>query len=106
MIAFITGAISTYSSTSGVVYPTFLPTVPALVQKLGGGDPLQIALSINVGAALVDVSPLSTIGALCIAAIPEGHDATQLFRHLLAWGISMTLAGALFCQFAIGLFAR
>ena len=90
MIAFITGAISTYSSTSGVVYPTFLPTVPALVQKLGGGDPLQIALSINVGAALVDVSPLSTIGALCIAALPEGHDATHLFRRLLAWGISMT----------------
>ena len=106
VIAFITGAISTYSSTSGVVYPTFLPTVPALVQKLGGGDPLQIALSINVGAALVDVSPLSTIGALCIAALPEGHDATQLFRRLLAWGISMTLAGALFCQFAIGLFAQ
>ena len=106
VIAFITGAISTYSSTSGVVYPTFLPTVPALVQKLGGGDPLQIALSINVGAALVDVSPLSTIGALCIAALPEGHDATHLFRRLLAWGISMTLAGALFCQFGIALFAR
>ncbi len=106
VIAFITGTISTYSSTSGVVYPTFLPTVPALVQKLGGGDPLEIALSINVGAALVDVSPLSTIGALCIAALPEGHDATRLFRQLLAWGLSMTVAGALFCQFAIGWFAR
>jgi di/tricarboxylate transporter len=106
VIAFITGTISTYSSTSGVVYPTFLPTVPVLVQKLGGGDPLQIALSINVGAALVDVSPLSTIGALCIAALPEGHDATHLFRGLLAWGLAMTVVGALFCQFAIALFAR
>jgi Na+/H+ antiporter NhaD/arsenite permease-like protein len=105
VIAFITGTISTYSSTSGVVYPTFLPTVPALVQKLGGGDPLQIALSINVGAALVDVSPLSTIGALCIAALPDGDDATGLFRRLLAWGLSMTVVGALFCQFAIWLFA-
>jgi Na+/H+ antiporter NhaD/arsenite permease-like protein len=105
VIAFVAGAISTYSSTSGVVYPTFLPTVPALVQKLGGGDPLQIALSINVGAALVDVSPLSTIGALCIAALPDGYDATHLFRRLLAWGISMTVAGALFCQFAIKWFA-
>ena len=105
VIAFVTGTISTYSSTSGVVYPTFLPTVPALVQKLGGGDPLEIALSINVGAALVDVSPLSTIGALCIAALPEGHDAGRLFRSLLLWGVSMTVAGALFCQFAIALFA-
>ena len=97
-IAFITGLISTYSSTSGVVYPTFLPTIPALVERLGGGDPLQIALSINVGAALVDVSPLSTLGALCIAALPDGTDATRLFRNLLAWGMSMTIVGALFCQ--------
>lgn len=106
VIAFVTGAISTYSSTSGVVYPTFLPAVPALVEKLGGGNPLEIALSINVGAALVDVSPLSTIGALCIAALPEGHDARRLFRILLLWGMSMTVVGALFCQFVIPLFAR
>jgi di/tricarboxylate transporter len=106
VIALVTGAISTYSSTSGVVYPTFLPAVPALIQKLGGGDPLQVALSINVGAALVDVSPLSTIGALCIAALPAGDDARRLFRSLLVWGVSMTLAGALYCQLLIGLFAK
>ncbi|MDH5234505.1 MAG: SLC13 family permease [Gemmatimonadota bacterium] len=105
VIAFITGGISTYSSTSGVVYPTFLPMVPSLVAKLGGGDPLQVALSINVGAALVDVSPLSTIGALCLAAIPEGQDASLLFRRLLTWGLSMTIVGALFCQFFIRFFA-
>ncbi len=105
-IAFITGLISTYSSTSGVVYPAFIPAVPGLVAKLGGGDPLQIALSINVGAAIVDVSPLSTIGALCIAALPAGEDPKRLFRSLLMWGFSMTIAGALFCQLFIGLFAR
>jgi Na+/H+ antiporter NhaD/arsenite permease-like protein len=105
-IAFVTGAISTYSSTSGVVYPTFLPTVPGIVEKLGGGNPLEIALSINVGAALVDVSPLSTLGALCIAALPAGQDPRPLFRSLLTWGFSMTVVGALFCQLFIGLFAR
>ncbi len=105
-IAFVTGAISTYSSTSGVVYPTFLPTVPGIVEKLGGGNPLEIALSINVGAALVDVSPLSTLGALCIAALPAGQDPRPLFRSLLTWGFSMTVAGALFCQLFIGWFAR
>ena len=103
-IAFVTGAISTYSSTSGVVYPAFPAGRAGLVQKLGGGDPLQIALSINVGAALVDVSPLSTIGALCIAAIPATEDARALFRKLLLWGMSMTLVGALYCQLLIGLF--
>lgn len=106
VIAFVTGAISTYSSTSGVVYPTFLPTVSDLVARLGGGDALQVALSINVGAALVDVSPLSTLGALCIAALPAGDDPKRLFRQLLLWGMSMTVVGALFCQFCIGWFIR
>jgi hypothetical protein len=106
MIAFITGAISTYSSTSGVVYPTFLPAIPSLIEKLGGGDALQIALSINVGAALVDVSPISTLGALCVAALPTGEDPKLLFRQLLIWGLSMTVVGALFCQFFIWIFAR
>jgi hypothetical protein len=107
MMAFVTGVISTYSSTSGVVYPAFLPTVPGLVEKLGGGDPLQIALSINVGAAIVDVSPLSTTGALCVAALPvmDKDAAKVLFRQLLIWGFSMTIVGALFCQLFIRFFA-
>jgi di/tricarboxylate transporter len=103
VIAAVTGVLSSYSSTSGVVYPTFLPAIPGLVERLGGGDPLQIALSINVGAALVDVSPLSTIGALCLAAMPrdEGVDTRRAFRQLLAWGLSMAIAGALFCQLVV-----
>ena len=105
-MAFVTGLISTYSSTSGVVYPAFLPTVPGLVERLGGGNPLEIALSINVGAALVDVSPLSTVGALCMAALPPGQDGQKLFRQLLIWGFSMVVVGALFCQFGIRYFAR
>ncbi|MEY3700800.1 MAG: hypothetical protein RI891_92 [Gemmatimonadota bacterium] len=106
VIAFVTGTISTYSSTSGVVYPTFLPTVTDVVARLGGGSALEVALSINVGAALVDVSPLSTLGALCIAALPKGEDEKRLFRQLLLWGTSMTVVGALFCQFCIGWFIR
>ena len=105
VMAGVTGLISTYSSTSGVVYPAFLPAVPGLVEKLGGGNPLEIALSINIGAALVDVSPLSTIGALCLAALPAGGDSTRLFRQLLTWGFAMVLAGAIFCQLFVGLLA-
>lgn len=106
IIAFVTGAISTYSSTSGVVLPAFLPTAPKLVAQMGGGDPLAIALSINVGSALVDVSPLSTLGALCIAALSDESAAPTLFRRLLLWGFAMTLVGALFCQLFAGWLAR
>jgi len=106
VIAFITGAISLYSSTSGVVLPAFLPTAPKLVAQLGGGDPLAIALSINVGSALVDVSPLSTLGALCVAALNNADEAPRLFRQLLLWGFAMTVIGALFCQLFAGMLAR
>jgi di/tricarboxylate transporter len=105
-MAFVTGAISTYSSTSGVVLPTFLPTVPGLVSRLGGGDALAISLSINVGSSLVDVSPLSTLGALCVAAVADPGEARALFRQLMTWGLSMTLVGALLCQLFAGPLAR
>jgi di/tricarboxylate transporter len=106
VIALVTGAISTYSSTSGVVLPAFLPTVPGLVENVGGGDPLAIALSINVGSALVDVSPLSTLGALCIAAVPDAQAVNALFRRLLIWGLSMAIVGAVLCQLFAGPLAR
>jgi di/tricarboxylate transporter len=96
LVAFLTGLVSVYSSTSGVVLPAFLPTVPGLGQNLGA-DALSIALSMNVGSHLVDVSPLSTIGALCIAAAPVDVETRKLFNQMLAWGLSMTLVGAAIC---------
>ena len=101
-IAFVTGIISVYSSTSGVVLPAFLPTVPGLAARLGGADPMAIATAINVGGHLVDVSPLSTIGALCIAAAAPGEDVRALFNKLLAWGFSMSIVGALGCWLVLG----
>ena len=62
VVAFGSGVVSVYSSTSGVVLPAFLPMAPDLAQRLGGLDPLGIAWSINVGASLVDLSSLSTVG--------------------------------------------
>jgi di/tricarboxylate transporter len=97
VVAFATGIVSVYSSTSGVVLPAFLPTVPGLVERLGGGDPMAIASSMVVGGHLVDLSPLSTIGALCIAALPPGADSRQLFNQLLAWGMSMVVVGTAVC---------
>ena len=105
-VAFVTGLISTWSSTSGVVLPAFLPAVPGLVQKVGGGDPLAVALSINVGSAMVDVSPLSTLGALCVATVADPMEARTLFRQLLLWGLSMAVVGAMLCQLLAGIMAR
>ncbi len=96
VIALVTGAVSVYSSTSGVVLPAFLPTVPGLAERLAV-DPLSIAASMYVGGHLVDLSPLSTIGALCIAALHNEADARKLFNQLLWWGLSMMLVGSTIC---------
>ncbi|HEX6998864.1 MAG TPA: SLC13 family permease [Gammaproteobacteria bacterium] len=95
-LAVTIGVISAYSSTSGVVLPAFLPTVPGLVEQLGGGVPLAIASTMNVAGHLVDVSPLSTIGALCIASVPA-ELSRRLFNQMLAWGMSMAVVGAALC---------
>jgi hypothetical protein len=102
LIALVTGLVSVYSSTSGVVLPAFLPSVPGLVAKLGGGNPLAIASSILIGGHLVDVSPLSTIGALCIASAPMTADRRLLFNQVLAWGLSMAFVGAVGCYLVFG----
>ena len=97
VMAFTTGFISIYSSTSGVVLPAFLPTVPGLAEQVGGVTPLAIASAMNVGAHLVDVSALSTLGALCMAAAPPQEDSRKLFNKLMAWGLSMTIVGGFTC---------
>ena len=98
-----TGALSAYSSSSGVVLPAFLPIIPGLIAKLGGGDKLALANSVNIGAHLVDVSPLSTLGALCLANAAPSEDASRLYRQLLTWGLSMAVVGAIYCYVVFGL---
>jgi di/tricarboxylate transporter len=102
IVGFGAGLISVYSSTSGVVLPAFLPMVPDLALRLGGVDPLPIALSMNVAASLVDLSSLSTGGALFIAGAAGFADTRKLFNQLLAWGMSMTLVGAALCYVLFG----
>jgi di/tricarboxylate transporter len=97
VVALITGLVSVYASTSGVVLPAFLPVVPGLALTLGVSDASAIAQSMNVGAHLVDVSPVSTIGALCIASAVAGTDTRKLFNQMLAWGLSMCVVGAIVC---------
>jgi di/tricarboxylate transporter len=97
VLAFGTGIVSVYSSTTGVVLPAFLPLVKSLVELQPGTDPLSLALSVLVGGNLVDMSPLSTIGALCLAASPAGVDRRTLFNQFIAWGFALAVVGATLC---------
>ena len=56
--------------------PTLIPTVIDLSKELGGAiDPAALAAAVVVGAEVVTVSPLSTIGAL-------GYSAAMYWEHL------------------------
>jgi hypothetical protein len=105
VLAALTGAISAYSSTSGVVLPALLPMVPGIASRLPGVDAVALAVTVNIGSALVDVSPLSTLGALCVAAAPAGAETRGLYRNLLLWGLSMVAAGAAICYAGSPFFA-
>ncbi len=102
LAALVAGLMSVPASSIGVVLPALLPSVPSLLASLGGGNPLMVAFSINVGAHLVDISPLSPLGAMCLAYAPPGEDRAALFRRLMAAGWAMALAGSLLCQFIFG----
>ena len=100
IFGFINGFVSIYSGSSAVVMPTFIPLIPGLVAKLGvvGADAVDMARNLIytscVSAHLVDASPLSLLGALCIAAAPEWEDRNKLFRKLLIWGMAMSVFAA------------
>jgi len=94
--ALLTGVISIFSSTSGVVLPTFLPATGGFAAETGG-DLRNVATAIVVGSNLVDVSPLSTIGALCIsAAVVSRTNGKRLFNQTLIWGFAMAPTASLF----------
>ncbi|MCJ7630964.1 C4-dicarboxylate ABC transporter [Candidatus Bathyarchaeota archaeon] len=97
-MSFTSALVSVYASTA-VVWTTFLSLVPGVLLKVGGGNPVPVILSIAVAGALVDASPLSTLGALALAAAPEKVDKHRLYRNLMIWGLSMCVIGSVMCWF-------
>ena len=106
VIAFVTGAISTYSSTSGVVLPAFLPTIPwsrrAPRRRRSPGDRALDQRRFVTRRRL----PTLHIGALAVAAVFGSRSIARAFRQLMAWGLSMIVVGAVLCQLFAGMLAR
>jgi hypothetical protein len=70
------------------------------LEQVGGTDLMALLSSIIVCGFVVDLSPLSTTGALFIANAPATADKTKLFRNMLIWGLSMSVVGAVVCWLA------
>lgn len=76
----LAGVMSWFSSASGVVMPTLIPTVPALAETLGGGA-LTITVGLCIGAHLAALSPLSSCGGLMLAAYSSSEEITAKDRN-------------------------
>jgi di/tricarboxylate transporter len=102
VVGFMAGLISVYASTTGVILPTFIPLAPILLQKVGGGpgDLMPLLSSIVVCGFIVDLSPLSTTGAVFLANAGPNTNKEKLFRDMLIWGLSMSVVGALISWFS------
>ncbi len=95
IMAVIAGLLSSVSSASGVVLPTLIPTVPKIVEQVGGANPYALIAAIVVGAHMVTFSPLSTLGALTLASSNSEKDKQKLFGQLLAVGLSSVAFGGI-----------
>jgi di/tricarboxylate transporter len=91
---FWSGLVSAYASTTGVILPMFLPMAKPLLTQVGGTDLLALVSSIIVCGFIVDLSPLSTTGAVFISNAGPRADKNKLFRDMLIWGLSMSVVGA------------
>ena len=82
------GLLSFFSSTTGVVMPTLIPTVPSIIDSFGGAfgfvELTSIIISSSFAAAF---SPASTGGGLILAAYMSasgaGEEQNKLFGQLL-----------------------
>ncbi len=72
--------LSTVSSTTGVVMPTLIPTIPGIIEQLGGGNGQELLMAIIGGSSQTAISPLSTGGALMMAAYGNLYRPTEAER--------------------------
>jgi di/tricarboxylate transporter len=102
--SYVVGMVSAFASTTGtlgVISPVVTPI--ALDPMLA---PIGVVTAIAISSSVVDVSPMSTSGALLMASA-QPKDERMFFRALLLWAIAMIavvplLVWFLFVQLGIG----
>lgn len=103
----VNGVISAFASTTGVILPTFVPMAPMLLKEAGAPAEqlLPIVSTIVACGFVVDMSPLSTSGAIYLANAHASEDKNRLFKNLLIWGLSIAFIGAIISWLAFTVLA-
>ncbi len=97
LMSLASGIMGFFASTSGVVLPTLIPTVPGIVESLGGAvEPLTLISALSTSSQLAGISPGSTGGALVLAAYvtffkPNTDQKNRYFLRLFVVSIIAVL---------------
>ena len=82
------GIMSWFSTTTSVVMPTLIPTIPGLLEKMQGSiDPVTLMSALTNGSFSAAISPLSAGGGIVLATYVQltncsEKEQTNLFKKL------------------------
>jgi len=95
------GVMGAVSSGTGVVMPTLIPMANEVAKQPGMGTAMELITAVIVGTNGVVISPLSTVGALCLAGAPDGVDRNKLYNQLLISTICFSVCCAAAAYFKL-----
>lgn len=98
LICFIGALVSAFASTTGILGALIPLAVPILLTGEVGAVGLLAALAVS--SSVVDVSPFSTNGALCVANADE-RDQDDVFRNLMCWGMALVVLAPMITWLAL-----
>jgi di/tricarboxylate transporter len=89
-------AVGSTTALLAIIIPLAIPLVEA-----GGVPAVGVICALALSSSLVDISPLSTVGATAVGAVSEDI-RPRVRRFLFQWGFSMVLIGpVLLCTFLV-----
>lgn len=105
IIALTSGIMSWFSSTSGVVMPTMIPTISSLIENIGPGIiPVDLVSAITNTAHVAGLSPISTGGALALASYVANANVTpEEEQKLFIKFFAVAVVGVIFMAILAGL---
>lgn len=102
--SYVVGIVSAFASTTGTLGVISPIVAPIAMDPLL--SPIGVVTAIAISSSVVDVSPMSTSGALLMASA-QPKDERMFFRALLLWAVAMIavvplLVWLVFVQLGIG----
>ena len=89
------GLMGAVSSGTGVVMPTLIPLAAELSGTLNISA-MSLVIGVIVGTNGVVISPLSTVGGICVGCAPESVDKDKLYNQLLLAAVGFIVMSVIF----------